>query len=86
MVRSHAAPFAVNLERTMPTYLDRNGATCFIRGEGVPMGNTALANQASNGDGPKYSIINGRALYQREDLLKWISTQASIPPRKSSAK
>jgi hypothetical protein len=62
-------------------YLDRNGASGFIREQGVPLGNTALANLASDGKGPHYSIINGRALYKREDLLKWIDEQASAPPR-----
>jgi hypothetical protein len=62
-------------------YLDRNGASGFIREQGVPLGNTALANLASDDKGPHYSIINGRALYKREDLLKWIAEQASAPPR-----
>jgi hypothetical protein len=65
----------------MSSFLDRNSATKFVRDEGVPVGKTALANLATNGTGPKYSIINGRALYKREDLLKWIAEQASAPPR-----
>jgi hypothetical protein len=65
----------------MSQYLDRKGATEFVRNQGVPAGNTALANLASDGKGPKYAIINGRALYKPEDLLKWISEQASAPPR-----
>lgn len=65
----------------MSPYLNRKSATDFIREQGVQMGNTALANLASNGGGPKYAVINGRALYQRDDLLKWIAEQASAPPR-----
>jgi hypothetical protein len=61
----------------MSIYLDRNTATGVIREQGVPLGNTALANLASDDRGPQYSIINGRALYKREDLLKWISDQAT---------
>jgi hypothetical protein len=67
----------------MSPYLDRNGATAFIREQGVPLGNTALANLASDEKGPRYSIINGRALYRREDLAKWIRSQARVsPPRR----
>jgi hypothetical protein len=71
------------MERKMSTvYLDRIGASAFIREQGVPLGNTALANLASDAKGPHYAIINGRALYQREDLLKWICAQAGVPPRR----
>jgi hypothetical protein len=65
----------------MSSYLDRKAATGFVRKLGIPTGDTALANLASDGKGPKYSIINGRALYKREDLLAWIDEQASAPPR-----
>jgi hypothetical protein len=68
----------------MSTYLPRNGSTGFIREQGIPLGDTALANLASDGKGPKYSIINGRALYKREDLLDWIDREASAEPRRRS--
>jgi hypothetical protein len=68
----------------MSTFLDRNGSTCFIREQGVKAGDTALANLASDGKGPRYSIINGRALYKREDLLDWINREASAEPRRRS--
>jgi hypothetical protein len=65
----------------MSSYLDRKRATKCVRDEGVQLGDTALANLASDGKGPKYAIINGRALYRREDILAWIAEQASAPPR-----
>lgn len=65
----------------MSKFLHRQGATEFMREQGVEAGDTALANLASKGKGPVYSIINGRALYTRENLLKWISEQASASPR-----
>ena len=68
----------------MSTYLPRNGSTVFIRELGVLIGDTALANLASDGKGPRYSIINGRALYRREDLLDWINREASAEPRRRS--
>jgi hypothetical protein len=66
----------------MSTFLDRNRATSFVRETGVPVGNTALANLASDGKGPRYSIINGRALYRPDDLLAWVNEQASAAPRR----
>jgi hypothetical protein len=65
----------------MSTYLLRKGATEFVREQGIKVGETGLANMASDGKGPKFVIINGRALYTREDLLAWITEQASAPPR-----
>jgi len=65
----------------MSKFLHRQGATEFVREQGVQAGDTALANLASKGKGPVYSIINGRALYTRENLLKWITEQASALPR-----
>lgn len=66
----------------MSSYLDRNGARDFHREQGVPLGDTALANLASDGKGPRYSIINGRALYKAADLTAWIEAQASVTPRR----
>jgi hypothetical protein len=62
----------------MSKYLSRNASTVVIRDElGAPLGDTALANLASDGKGPRYSIINGRALYKREDLIDWINREAA---------
>jgi hypothetical protein len=66
----------------MSSYLDRDGATAFLRDAGVLLGKSTLQNMAGDGKGPRYVIINGRALYTREDLTAWIKDQASVPPRR----
>ncbi len=66
----------------MVSYLDRIGARDFLRAQGVPVGDAALANLASDGKGPRYSIINGRALYKPADLTAWIEAQANVAPRR----
>lgn len=47
--------------------------------EGVQVAPAGLACMASDGKGPKYSIVNGRAVYTREDLSAWVREQASLP-------
>jgi len=68
------------------TYLNRSSATETLRNEGVEAGDTMLANLANHGKGPRYKIINGRALYTREDLLAWINEQPVIEPRSRTSK
>lgn len=64
----------------MPTYLSRAAARTYLReGIGVPIGDTALENMASDGNGPKYVVIAGRALYTREWLDAWVAEQAAKP-------
>lgn len=61
-------------------YLLRDAATqCLNDEEGLKVGPTGLANMASDGKGPRYSIINGRACYTREDLSAWVREQATQP-------
>lgn len=68
----------------MQIYLDRDAARDHIRSRGVPIGENALKDHASRGTGPKYAIINKRAVYTREWLDEWIDGQAA-PRRKASA-
>jgi hypothetical protein len=69
------------MERPMPTYLLRPKATEFLKTEhGVELGRTGLANMAVDNKGPRYAIINGRAVYTRKDLTAWVQEQASITP------
>jgi hypothetical protein len=68
----------------MTTYLPREKATAFVREQGVPIGDRQLGELAYRGGGPKFSIINGRALYLAKDLLAWIKAQASRAPQKAS--
>jgi len=64
----------------MRRYLIRTAAMQFIRDQGVPCGKTSLAELASAGRGPRYALINGRAVYTEQDLIAWIDEQAARPP------
>lgn len=63
----------------MQSYKHRDGARDFLREKGVPIGENALKDHAARGTGPRYTIINGRALYTEADLIAWIEKQASRP-------
>lgn len=54
------------------TFLTRRDAAALLREAGVPVRDSTLESTASNGQGPKYSIVNGRALYVRADLEAWL--------------
>lgn len=64
----------------MPTYLTRPDQRAYLlETHGIPLGKTALENMASDGVGPKYVLINGKALSTREWLDEWVKEQASQP-------
>lgn len=64
-------------------YRERTGATQRIREHhGVPIGDGGLKDLANRGRGPKYSIINGRALYTDDDIDAWVAEQSARPPQK----
>lgn len=64
----------------MSTYLPRRAARSYLQDtHGVPLGGTALENMASDGTGPKYVLIAGRALYTREWLDAWVAAEAARP-------
>ena len=65
-------------------FLPRREATEFLRGHGVPVGDGALKDHAYRGEGPRYCIVNGRALYTEADLLDWLANQAARPVCKRS--
>lgn len=54
-------------------------ATEYVRANGVPIGDGGLKDLAHRGRGPRYSIINGRAVYTPADLDAWIAEQAARP-------
>jgi hypothetical protein len=64
-----------------PQFKDRSTATDYIRSCGIKIGNTGLETLATEDRGPKYVIINGRALYLEEDLLAWIRSVAERSPQ-----
>lgn len=53
----------------------RPRATVLISESGLHISESTLENLASAGLGPKYSIVNGRAVYRRSDLEKWVESQ-----------
>jgi hypothetical protein len=64
-----------------PQFKDRSASTAFLRSCGIAIGNTGLETMATLDRGPKYSIINGRALYLEKDLLGWIDSEAQQGPQ-----
>lgn len=62
-----------------PKYLDRITATQRLREQGVVIGDNRLADLAHEKRGPKFVVINGRALYTFEWLLAWIEAEAARP-------
>lgn len=61
-------------------YLTRATAADYLTDEkGVKTTTQTLADKASAGAGPRYSIINGRALYTEADLDAWVAEQAARP-------
>ena len=62
-------------------FLTRELATEFLRGQGVPLADGALRDMAHRQQGPRFAVINRRALYRPEDLLAWLDEAAK--PRQS---
>lgn len=68
-------------------YRDRRLAAEYLTAQGVRTTAQGLADRASDGTSPRYSIVNGRALYTEADLDAWIDEQVSRPPvRRRKAK
>lgn len=68
--------------RYLPRFPD---ATQHVRDRGIRLGDGGLKDLAHRGRGPRYVIVNGRALYTVADLDAWIAEQAARPvPTRSS--
>jgi hypothetical protein len=67
-------------------YLGRQQQAEFLIAQGVPCTAQQLADLAYRGRGPKYVIVNGRALSTCEWLLAWIEEQAALPVRRRERK
>ena len=64
----------------MATYMPRPDARAYLNEEhGVVLGQFGLENMASEGTGPQYALIAGRALYTREWLDRWVAAEAARP-------
>jgi hypothetical protein len=57
----------------------RHLAAQLITEHGIPTTAQGLADKACDGIGPRYAIVNGRAVYTEADLLNWIAEQAARP-------
>jgi hypothetical protein len=60
-------------------YLTRQRAAEYLSGQGLPTTGQGLADQASDGKGPKYGLVRGRALYVESDLDAWLTEQLARP-------
>ena len=60
-------------------YLTRQRASEYLTDKGLPTTAQGLADQASDGKGPKYGLVRGRALYVQADLDAWLAAQISRP-------
>lgn len=59
----------------MTPLLTRKAATAFLINLGVPLSSNALAELATDGRGPSFAILNGRAVYREADLTAWVNAQ-----------
>jgi hypothetical protein len=65
-------------------FIDRSTATDYLRRDrGLRLTANTLKDRAHRGTGPRFRIINGRALYLHADLDAWVDEQmASGEPRR----
>jgi hypothetical protein len=64
-----------------PTFLNREDAAAWLRADGLRCTPQGLADAATKGIGPRYSVIHGRAVYRVTDLRAWVEQEAARPPR-----
>jgi hypothetical protein len=62
------------------TFLLRPDATAVLREAGVPATDSTLESLAVAGKGPRYAVLNGRAVYLRADLEQWLESQVRRTP------
>ncbi len=68
-------------------YLTRKRAADHLTAIGRPTAPQALADMASDGVGPPYGLVRGRALYEVSALEDWVAAEMARPvPRRSRAK
>ena len=64
-------------------FLTRPRAAEYLTAAGVYTTAQGLADRATDGTGPAYSIVSGRAVYTAEALDAWLAEQAARPvPRR----
>jgi hypothetical protein len=67
-------------------YKSRRQATAFLRENGLPCGDTFLAQEASAGTGPEYQYCGRYPLYREDALKAWLEARLSAPVRSPSEK
>ncbi len=60
-------------------YLIRARAAQYLRERGIPATTQSLADLASDGRGPRYGLLNGRAVYTAASLDEWVTIQLARP-------
>lgn len=64
--------------------LSREGVSQRLGEKGLHYTVATLANMASNGEGPLYRLIGGRAVYMPDDVDRWAESRISAPIRKAA--
>jgi hypothetical protein len=65
--------------------LSRKAASQHLRNElGLSYTEATLANMATEGLGPVYRLVGGRAVYMPDDLNRWAATRIGKPVRKAA--
>jgi hypothetical protein len=63
--------------------LTRLAAAQRVREKGIPCQPSTLAKRASEGTGPTYRIIGGRAMYSEPDVDSWAASLIGPPVRRA---
>jgi hypothetical protein len=63
-------------------FFTREKAAEYVNSQGLVVKGKGLKDHATRGTGPEHHIVNGRAVYTREALDKWISEQVARPVSK----
>jgi hypothetical protein len=66
-----------------PKFLDRAAVVSYLATLGVKTSVPTLQNLASQGCGPRYCLINGRALSTAEWVDAWVAAQAERDPHEA---
>ena len=62
----------------------RDASQRLLTVHGLSYTETTLANMATDGDGPIYRIIRGRALYMPADIDAWAVSRIGRPVRRAA--
>ena len=63
----------------LPKFLTRDAAAAYLSAQGIELTGQSLADLAYRGRGPRFAIVNGRAVYTVEWLTAWIDSEIAKP-------